>query len=570
MAQDKCILQGETNIKLDYVVTDATTGTPLDIELSGALAIDSSAKTDTIGTYENAIIRGTLGANDPWYNIEFTPGTLKVGKGDFEITPRNISNATKKVNPESDVYTGGVHTPDITLTDILNGVETTLTINTDYMRKWPADMTNVGGKLIPITGEGNYKGTVNATYEIKVVSSENVRIIIDDENNDYDVYKYTGQSIQPIIRAFDGQTQLTQGIDFIITWPKDTTLPGTKLATITLLGKYGGVKLTATYRIGIQSEYGDKLLNILPQEPPFWPTYVDGTKIPGKFQIVEGYQYSIEDPFVGDVTWVTGATLDKDTILRPFNVGLWPDDGAGRDYLKSINNIKEDDSGNIVYCPREALVLVGQKPLTADMITMDESGTYTGSDITPEVTVKNGETTLALGTDYTVSYEGNREDVGPFEVKITATDGGNYSGEVTKTFMIEKAPITDSYVELSYESVPYDGKEHEQIPTVTVNEVTLTEGQDYKVTGDKNPTNASDSYSIKVTGQGNYSGEVEKTFTIEQAPITDSDVNLSYTTILYNGHEQIPEVIVSGLIEDRDFEVVDIPLNPINQGEYWM
>ena len=57
---------------------------------------------------------------------------------------------------------------------------------------------------------------------------------------------------------------------------------------------------------------------------------------------------------------------------------------------------------------------------------------------------------------------------------------------------------------------------------------------------------------------------------IEKAPITDSDVNLSYTTILYNGHEQIPEVIVSGLIEDRDFEVVDIPLNPINQGEYWM
>lgn len=64
---------------------------------------------------------------------------------------------------------------------------------------------------------------------------------------------------------------------------------------------------------------------------------------------------------------------------------------------------------------------------------------YTGNEIKPDITVKNGETSLTLGEDYTVSY-GNNTNVASSDgtnapyVKIAGT--GNYTGEITKNFTI--------------------------------------------------------------------------------------------------------------------------------------
>ncbi len=62
--------------------------------------------------------------------------------------------------------------------------------------------------------------------------------------------------------------------------------------------------------------------------------------------------------------------------------------------------------------------------------------TYTGSAITPVVTVKDGETTLEKGTEYTVTYS-NNTNVGTATVTVTGI--GNYSGTITTTFNIIKA-----------------------------------------------------------------------------------------------------------------------------------
>ena len=66
------------------------------------------------------------------------------------------------------------------------------------------------------------------------------------------------------------------------------------------------------------------------------------------------------------------------------------------------------------------------------------SYTYDGTSKEPDVTVMDGTTTLALGTDYTVTYSKNK-DAGTAVVTITATDTGNYEGTVTVDFTIEKA-----------------------------------------------------------------------------------------------------------------------------------
>ena len=62
---------------------------------------------------------------------------------------------------------------------------------------------------------------------------------------------------------------------------------------------------------------------------------------------------------------------------------------------------------------------------------------YTGSAIEPTITVKDGETTLTPGTDYTVSYE-NNVDVGTANVIITAVNGSDYCGTANATFIIER------------------------------------------------------------------------------------------------------------------------------------
>ena len=81
---------------------------------------------------------------------------------------------------------------------------------------------------------------------------------------------------------------------------------------------------------------------------------------------------------------------------------------------------------------------ISAKSISDVAVTVAEQ-TYTGSALTPAVTVKDGEKTLVLDTDYTVAYE-NNTNAGTAGVTITGT--GNYNGTATANFTIEKAVPT--------------------------------------------------------------------------------------------------------------------------------
>ena len=66
-----------------------------------------------------------------------------------------------------------------------------------------------------------------------------------------------------------------------------------------------------------------------------------------------------------------------------------------------------------------------------------EDVTYTTQPLTPEVTVKDGETTLTEGKDYTVAYSNNVQ--GGSQGVVTITGIGNYSGTATKNFNVVAA-----------------------------------------------------------------------------------------------------------------------------------
>ena len=81
------------------------------------------------------------------------------------------------------------------------------------------------------------------------------------------------------------------------------------------------------------------------------------------------------------------------------------------------------------------------KLLTHSDITIDTipDQTYSGSEICPEISVKDGETTLTIGTDYTVECANN---VSAGTANMTITGMGDYPGSISKSFEILKAPLT--------------------------------------------------------------------------------------------------------------------------------
>ena len=69
--------------------------------------------------------------------------------------------------------------------------------------------------------------------------------------------------------------------------------------------------------------------------------------------------------------------------------------------------------------------------------------TYTGSALTPTVTVRLGTKTLVGGTDYTVAYA-NNTNAGTATVTVTGT--GDYTGTVTSSFRVRPASLSGASV----------------------------------------------------------------------------------------------------------------------------
>lgn len=91
--------------------------------------------------------------------------------------------------------------------------------------------------------------------------------------------------------------------------------------------------------------------------------------------------------------------------------------------------------------------LVG-KSLTDSTVTatVDGTYTYTGKEITPTITVKDGSTELKLGTDYKIVAK-NGTEAGDAYVTIEGIN--NYSGKLTLKYTISKADLANATVESS-------------------------------------------------------------------------------------------------------------------------
>mgnify|MGYP000733142928 CR=1 FL=1 len=169
---------------------------------------------------------------------------------------------------------------------------------------------------------------------------------------------------------------------------------------------------------------------------------------------------------------------------------------------------------------------------------------YTGSEVTPEVTVTHSGKTLVKDRDFTVTYHNNIEPSSYYNSPWVGIDGiGNYQGYVTKSFTINRADISSCTVTLSDESLTYTGSSLHPTATVKSGDKELTLNQDYYVSY-RNNWDAGTASAI-LTGTGNYTGSVTKDFTIKPLDISRYSASLSQYSYTSDGTEKCPDVTVT-------------------------
>ncbi|MFI3170511.1 MAG: YDG domain-containing protein, partial [Faecalibacterium sp.] len=137
------------------------------------------------------------------------------------------------------------------------------------------------------------------------------------------------------------------------------------------------------------------------------------------------YQWYSCDSAESSGTMITDAT--KDTLtLSSLNASTY--------YYYCVVSRTSDDITVIVTSDIET-VTINVKALADSMIAAIDDQPYTGSAITPTITVSDGDPSIITENDYSVAYNTNT-NVGTATVTITATDGGNYTGTASANFTI--------------------------------------------------------------------------------------------------------------------------------------
>ena len=280
-----------------------------------------------------------------------------------------------------------------------------------------------------------------------------------------------------------------------------------------------------------------------------------GQKFTATVEKKDGYTYVYQ--------WIQGHTVigNADTFTIPDDLG------AGNHSYYLAVGAKRNDNGEIAWYTNGNLrVTVNPKALGDTNVALSQDTfTYNGNEQKPAVTVTVGGKTLTENTDYILSWSADCTSAG--SKTVTVTFKGNYSGEVTKNFEIEKADISGVQIILSEDAFTYNGQAQKPEVTVTFNGKTLTTadyelyfmsadtvmqweaGRPVKFFGksQSDSINANTYYAV-VYGKGNF---VENSsFAYAEYSIAQKELGIvwSNTTLTYNGAAQQPIATATGVV----------------------
>ena len=443
--------------------------------------------------------------------IEYTVGTkfninnyeISMTEGTLSITPKSINPDDQNMSvsdPQGHVYDGLEHKEELEVKDIFRDV--ILSAGTDYDVAYSTkDFTNVGKIIITITGKGNYTGTFDRTYEITPAT---LTVTTPSVNKVYDGTPLTAEGT---ISGFVNKETAT------FTTTGSQTEVGSSSNTYSI--EWDGTAKSSNYKISetvgtlTVTENENEIVVTTKHSSYTYDGLAHGTEVTVS-NLPKGYSLdkATSSATATDVTTAIEATCDTLVIKN----------AEGKDVTNNLKITKVPGSITItpatltVTTPSANKVYDGT-PLTADGtisgFVNNETATFTTTGSQTEV--GNSKNTYSIkwnGSATETNYKLAKESIGDLTVTEQTIDPGkdpdnpnpNYSG------------VTINNPSNSV----YDGKEHKWSPAVTDKEGNaLVEGTDYEVAYSTSDfTNVTGTITVTITGIGNYTGKVTRTYEI--------------------------------------------------------
>ena len=376
------------------------------------------------GKYNNANYAYTLnpsGANNNNSNVNYSYAVrpslhLNLNSVELSSTRVSIDGGSMSVSSSEEEFNGCEKTPTVAVT--IDGEP--LVENTDYTLVYTLngeevdELWSAGEYTITAKGKGDYRGSLSTTYTINPTALVGITLSSTSET-------YNTSSIIPTVTvsADHGLEELIEGEEFVVTYKNSA---GTTI-TASQMVNAGTYTIIAT---GIGNFTGEvsTTFTIEPREIPSSALTIAASS----------FEYTGQPVELNPVVVVDGETLVED---RDYAIELVKRTGATGEIVESTIDVSQyfiiaRGMGNYTGSSVNEFAIVACDITNATFSTIS-SYPYITTEITQNVTLKFGNTTLIEGTDYTETYS-NNINVGT--ATITFEGIGNYTGTVAKTFQI--------------------------------------------------------------------------------------------------------------------------------------
>ena len=463
------------------------------------------------------------------YNVGLESGTLTVKPQ--SIVPENPNYRGVTVNKPSDkTYDGKEHKWTPTVKD----GDKTLVEGTDYTVSYnKTDYTNVTGAIeVTITGIGNYSGSVVKSYQIL---PRKYSIKTESASKAYDGEALTaGGKVSGLV---EGET-----VDFKTTGSQ--TVVGNSENSYEL--KWTGSAKKSNYELE-KKEVGTLSVTESTKEVVVTTT--------GETHVYDGKAH-------GATVTVTGLPKGYQVTKAVSNAtatDVTPEAGveATADELVIVNTKGKDVTKDLKITYNNGTIKITKAPVTIN--TPDASKVYDGTPLTAAGTIDGivkGET-VSFKTTGTITNKGTKKN--SYELKWDGTaKESNYKVkdtigtlEITEQSIVPEDPSYKGVSVNTPSDKTYDGKEHKWTPTVKdASGKKLKVDTDYTVSYDKDDfTNVTGVIKVTITGKGNYTGSVERTYRITPVPVTITTDSDSKT---YDGEPLTADGRIEGLVNDEE------------------
>ena len=443
----------------------------------------------------------------------------------FQIVPAGVKSEFVATIPDQ-VYTSSKVTPELVITG-LNGK--VLEKGTDYTVSFGENL-NVGQASVHINFIKNYSGTIHTAFQIKPKTLSAANIVAEDQI-------YTGKVVPHKLVVTDGKFTLIEGKDYEVIYAENAERVnvGTVTATVKFINNYTGTA-EITYKI-LQKSAESLDITAEDQEYTGDTVITDILVMDGELELVEDTDY--------DVVYTNNIELSTEEV-------------SAMATLTFKGNYTGTRTVKFKIMPRNA------EHCKVKFEIPNQVYSYTGQKIEPAVIVTDGDKVLVKGTDYTVTYDYDK-NVGNKTVQVDFM--GNYVGTQIIEFSIISKSITAADLILEgledIQEFIYNGLEH--TPEITIKDKSLGEllrqGVDYAIEFANNIMAGMATIKIEFLSGGNYIGKtIERFFTIK-ARTTEHVVISDIPEQRYTGNAITPELEIKDteanvtLVKDQDYTV---------------